>query len=115
MSSSNYNERCTDPLASFLIQHIGSRNDPREGWGLNFRTAESMLSLLAEAGFRDVALYDDANYPGVDELPDAVRYGVETLPAEAQGRAHSGKPIALPPREVLDRRIGYNWLAVATK
>jgi hypothetical protein len=115
VSSSNHHMRCTDALSNFLIQHIGTRKHPREGWGLNFRTAETMLGLLEDAGFRNVKLYDDANMPGLVDLPENIRFGVETLPADAQGRAHSGKPISLPPREILDRKIGYNWLAVAIK
>lgn len=46
---------------------------------------------------------------------DEFLYGVETLPSQALGHDHDGKPIRLPPREELDRNIGYNWIAVATK
>ncbi|MFO7984423.1 MAG: hypothetical protein R6U38_01055 [Desulfatiglandaceae bacterium] len=115
ISSSNENMRDRDPLASFLIQHIGTREDPKKGWGLNFRTKETLFELLSNAGFSDIQIYDDSNYPGKEDLPDEVLYGVETLPSQALGHAHDGKPIRLPPREVLDQTIGYNWIAVATK
>lgn len=115
ISSSNENMRNKDPLASFLIQHIGTREDPEKGWGLNFRTKETLFRLLAQAGFSEIQIYDDANYPGKDELPDHVLYGVETLPSEALGHGHHAKPLKLPPREVLKQNIGYNWIAVATK
>ncbi len=37
------------------------------------------------------------------------------MSAKALGHVHSGKPVALPGREVLDRNTGFNWIAVATK
>jgi len=107
--------RNRDPLASFRIQHIGTRENPKKGWGLNFRTKETLFQLLTQAGFSDIQIYDDANYPGKDDLPDDVLYGVETLPSQALGHDHNGKPMSLPSKEVLDQNIGYNWIAVATK
>jgi len=115
ISSSNEKMRDRDPLGSFLIQHIGTREDPKKGWGLNFRSKETLFQLLSNAGFSDIQIYDDANYPGKEDLPEEVLYGVETLPAQALGHDHDGKPIRLPSREVLDQNIGYNWNAVATK
>jgi hypothetical protein len=115
ISSSNENMRDRDPLASFLIQHIGTREDPKKGWGLNFRRKETLFQLLSNAGFSDIQIYDDANYPGKEGVPDEILYGVETLPSQALCHDHNGKPIRLPPREVLDRNVGYNWIAVATK
>lgn len=88
---------------------------PQKGWGLNFRTKESLFQLLTRAGFSDIQIYDDANYPGKDDLPDDVLYGVETLPSQALGHDHNSKPMSLPSKEVLDENIGYNWIAVATK
>ena len=114
LTSSNVEMRQTDPLANFMIQHIGTREDPKKGWGLNFRTKAAMLNLLANAGFSDVRIYDDSNYPGKEGLPNDVLYGVDTLPARALGYEHSGKPINLPPQD-LAGNIGYNWIAVATK
>ncbi|OQY11025.1 MAG: hypothetical protein B6I30_07800 [Desulfobacteraceae bacterium 4572_187] len=115
ISSSNENMRARDPLASFLIQHIGTREDPKKGWGLNFRKKETLYQLLNRAGFSNIQIYDDANYPGKDALPDEILYGVETLPAKALGYDHPGAPLGLPPKDVLDQNIGYNWIAVATK
>ncbi|MDZ7700102.1 MAG: hypothetical protein U5R49_25305 [Deltaproteobacteria bacterium] len=115
ISSSNENMRDRDPLGSFLIQHIGTREDPKKGWGLNFRTKETLFDLLTNAGFSDIEIYDDANYPGKEDLPDDILYGVETLPSHAMGYEHDGKPLSLPPKDVLDQNIGYNWIAVATK
>jgi hypothetical protein len=115
ISSSNEEMCDRDPLGSFLIQHIGTREDPKMGWGLNFRTRDTLFQLLRNAGFSDIQIYDDANYPGKKDLPDEVLYGVETLPAQALGHDHDGKPLGLPPRDVLDQNIGYNWIAVATK
>ena len=42
-----------------------------------------IIQLLTEAGFSDIQIYDDANYPGKDDLPDDVLYGVEPLPSQA--------------------------------
>ena len=115
VSSSNEEMRARNPLGSFLIQHIGTREHLKKGWGLNFRTKEILFQLLTQAGFSDIQIYDDANYPGKDALPDEILYGVETLPAKALGYDHPGAPLGLPPKDVLDQNIGYNWIAVATK
>jgi len=50
ISSSNENMRNRDPLAGFLIQHIGTREHPKKGWRLNFRTKEALFQLLTQAG-----------------------------------------------------------------
>jgi hypothetical protein len=63
VTSSNFHMRSTDPLANFLIQHIGIRENPFHGWGLNFRTKDSMYEVLNKADFNDIQIYDDANYP----------------------------------------------------
>ncbi|MDZ7700095.1 MAG: hypothetical protein U5R49_25270 [Deltaproteobacteria bacterium] len=115
ISSSNEEMRDRDPLGSFLIQHIGTREDAKKGWGLNFRKRETLFQLLSNAGFSDIRIYDDSNYPGKEDLPEEVLYGVETLPSQALGHDHNGKPIRLPPKDVLNQNIGYNWIAVATK
>ena len=115
VSTSNENMEKTDPLGSFLIQHIGTRNDPFMGWGLNFRKKETLEKMLREAGYSEIAIYSDTEYPGRDALPEKILHGIDTLPAEAMGYEHSGKPLSLPPREVLDQRISYNWIAVAAK
>jgi hypothetical protein len=115
VSASNEEMRSRDPLGSFLIQHIGTRGDPKKGWGLNFRKKETLHNLLTSAGFTDIQIYDDSNYPGKENLPDELLYGVETLPSHSMGHDHDGKPLSLPPKEELDRNIGYNWIAVATK
>jgi len=107
--------KCTDPLASFLIQHIGTKDDPLAGWGLNCRTEEQLRNLLTSAGFRDIAIYGDHDYPGYDDLPEEIRAGVDTLPAKVMGYPHDSVPLRLPPREVLAQRTSYNWIAVATK
>lgn len=115
VSSSNVNMREADPLFSFLIQHVGTPTHPHGGWGLNFRTRETMHDILAAAGFRDIAIYDDADYPGRDALSPAVLSGVDPVLSEALGRRPAAAPISLPPHEVLARRTGYNWIAVAGK
>ena len=115
VTSSNQEMRKTDPLGNFMIQHIGSCEDPQKGWGLNFRTKETLSKLLTDIGFSDVQIYDDSNYPGKENLPDEILYGCDTLPARALGHGHSGKPLSLPPKETLDMNIGYNWIAIATK
>ncbi|MDZ7700104.1 MAG: hypothetical protein U5R49_25315 [Deltaproteobacteria bacterium] len=68
-----------------------------------------------KAGFNEIAIYDDANYPGREALPQEILYGIDPLPSVvANGKA---KPVALvlPNTETLSRRIGYNWIAVARK
>jgi SAM-dependent methyltransferase len=115
VSSSNDHMRSTDPLSSFLIQHIGTNKDPFDSWALNFRTNDQMFALLERAGFKDIEMYGDSQYPGKDMLPDDVLHGVDTLPARVKGYAHDEAPLGLPSRETLDREISYNWIAVATK
>ncbi|MBN1829796.1 MAG: hypothetical protein JW884_11710 [Deltaproteobacteria bacterium] len=115
VSSSNHHMKCTDPLASFLIQHIGTAKDPLAGWGLNFRTEEQLRCLLTQAGFHRIEIYGDNNYPGIDTMPDTIRNGVDTLPSEVMGFPHYGSPLQLPSEEVAQKRISYNWIAVATK
>jgi hypothetical protein len=113
--SSNCNMKDADPLASFLIQHIGSREDPAKPWSLNFRTRETMEKVVRATGFREVEIYDDSNYPRIEDLEPSVLYGVERLPAQSKGFSEHYEPLRLPAKEKLDERIGYNWIAVATK
>lgn len=115
VSSSNDNMEKADPLASFLIQHVGSKRESAKSWSLNFRTKEGMEKLLREAGFNDIEIYSDTDFPGKNRLPDEILFGVDSLPAKALGYAHPEKPLNLPPKDVLDRGMAYNWIAVATK
>lgn len=115
ISSSNSNMRDRDPLASFLIQHIGSREDPAKPWSLNFRTKETVEKVVKSAGFREVEIYDDANYPGIEDLGPSVTESIERLPAQSKGFPEHYAPLRLPTKEKLAERIGYNWIAVATK
>jgi hypothetical protein len=114
VSSSNAHMEKTDPLASFLIQHIGTQDDPFKGWGLNFRTRDGFAKLLTDSGFQSFEIHSDAEFPGKESLAAEIRYGVDTLPALVEGHPVNG-PLRLPPQEILDRGIGYNWIAVATK
>lgn len=115
VSSSNQHMEKTDPFASFLIQHLGSKDGYDQGWSLNFRTEEKMERLLRETGFHHIEIFSDTEFPDKKELPEEILFGVDTLPAKARGYFHSGKPLNLPPKEILDRGIAYNWIAVATK
>jgi hypothetical protein len=115
VSSSNVNMYCHEPLTSFLIQHVGAKDDPFAGWSLNCRTEEGLRGLLTRAGFKEIAIYSDTDYPGKDKLPEKKLYGVDTLPSEVMGYDHPGFPLRLPPKEVLDKGTAYNWIAVATK
>ena len=115
VSSSNHHMEKTDALASFLIQHMGAKEDSSNSWSLNFRTKEKMEKILREAGFDQIEIYSDTDYPGKAAIPDEILYGVDALPAKALGYPHQEKPLNLPPREILDRGIAYNWIAVATK
>jgi hypothetical protein len=115
VSSSNHHMEKTDALASFLIQHLGTKEDASRGWSLNFRTKEKMEQILRDAGFDEIEIYSDTEYPGKAALPDEILYGVDSLPAKALGYPHSEMPLNLPPREILERGIAYNWIAVATK
>lgn len=115
VTSSNYHMRSTDPLGNFLIQHIGTKEDPFHGWGLNFRTRDSLYEVLKKAGFDDIRIYDDANYPGKKRLPEDLLNSVDTLPAKVMGYSHTGSPLRIPSKEILDRAIGYNWIAVGIK
>lgn len=115
VSSSNQNMRDRDPLASFLIQHIGSRDDASKPWSLNFREKGTMQDLLLRAGFRDVKIYDDSNFEGRDSMDNASLYSVERLPAMAMGSHEPYEPLRLPPEQVLEKRVGYNWIAIGTR
>lgn len=113
-AANNYMES-TDPLASFLIQNIGSNNkSPLDGWLLNFRTKGKMNELLHSAGFSKIMLFDDANFPGKDKLTINVLNNIDCLPSIATGICNTSyKPLNLPPTNILKRNIGYNWLAIA--
>ena len=115
ISSSNECMKAEDPLGSFLIQHMGSRKDPFEGWGLNCRSKLAIITLLEDAGFKNIEIYSDTRYPGKEDLPDEIILGVDTLPAEAVGYNHPGIPLNLPPKHILDQETAYNWIAVAAK
>jgi hypothetical protein len=115
VTSSNFRMLCHSPLASFIIQHIGSVGEPQRHWGLNCRSREAMSALVAGAGFTELLLCDDHNFPGRDELPGEVLEGVDALPSRILGLGHSGRPLVLPGAEVRRRREGYNWLVVAEK
>ncbi len=115
ITSSNHHMRSSDPLANFLIQHIGTKDDPFQGWGLNFRKRETMHKLLSDVGFRDIQIHDDANYPGKEAISHDILCGVDNLPARVMGYPTLDRPLSLPGQEILDRGYGYNWIAVATK
>jgi hypothetical protein len=115
VTSSNERMRCDSPLNSFIIQHIGTPADPHQSWGLNFRSRETLENLLKNAGFKAIEIYDDWNYPGIEELDDEILNGVDTLPSRILGHPHTGKPLTLPPPEIRSRREGYNWIAIAKK
>ena len=117
-SSSNFNMLYTDPLPSFLIQNIGSSKDTSRSWGLTCRREEIMRDLITNAGLNVQHIYDDANFPGREDIEEEIRSGIDTLVEEA---LFPGKPnpyksfFDFPPREVLDKKIGYNWLAIGLK
>ncbi|MDZ7700106.1 MAG: hypothetical protein U5R49_25325 [Deltaproteobacteria bacterium] len=114
VTSSNENMLDRDPLGSFIIQHIGSAHDPFHGWGLNCRSRETMYRLLEKAGFTQVQLFDDAEYPGRTALlKKGLLTSVDTLPSEVMGHGSPTVPLALPPPE--ERAIGFNHIAVAVK
>lgn len=74
-----------------------------------------MHKLLSDAGFRDVKIHDDANYPGREAISHDILHGVDNLPARVMGYPALDKPMSLPDKETLKRGYGYNWIAVATK
>jgi hypothetical protein len=82
---------------------------------LNFRTKDILYDLLSDVEFTDINIYDDANFPHRDNLPEEIWNSIDDLPAIARGYHTTGKPLTLPSPKTLDRRIGYNWLAIATK
>jgi len=115
VSASNQNMRSSDPLASFLIQHIGSTDSSSKGWGLNFRTENDLRRILDRAGFRDIRVYDDANFPSCETAEVDLLMSIDKLPAIAMEKDASNGPLNLPAKETLDQKIGFNWIAVATK
>jgi len=119
VSSSNINMRGdqhnTDSLENFLIQHIGTRDDPFDGWGLNYRTIQQIETVLRNIGLVDIKIFDDDNYPGREKLPDSALYGVDPIPGIVAGCGPAKEPYILPRKEVLERRIGYNWIAIGMR
>ena len=122
VSSSTYHMRNTDPLSSFLIQNLGLQedkemgypDDPLFGWPLNFRTKEQMKNVLKDAGYKDIKVYDDANFPGRDSIEYKMISEVDCLPSIALGlKEKEYKPLKLPSKDILNKKIGYNWIAVA--
>jgi len=114
VSSSNQNMRSRDALCSFLMQHIGTRESPLQGWGLNFRKKPQMRELLEGAGFGSVEIYHDGQYPGKDQLGADRLYGVDPLPATVCGYDIVRGP-AVPDITRLSENTGYNWIAVGHK
>ena len=115
VTASNERMHNTSPLTAFLAQHVGTLDNPLLGWGLSFRSRETTKRLLKNAGFNVVGIYDDWNYPGIDELDDELLNSADPLPSRILGRPHDGKPLALPPEEIRKRREGYNWIAIGEK
>ncbi len=115
VTSSNKHMQNSSPLTAFLAQHVGTPKDPLLSWGLNFRSRETFEKLLLAAGFKDIKIYDDWNYPGIEELDDEILNSVDTLPSRILGQPHTGFPLALPPEEIRNLRQGYNWIAIARK
>jgi hypothetical protein len=73
------------------------------------------MQTLDEAGFSNIRIFDDANYADRQALPAALLEGADPLPAKIKGYDLNGTPFGIPSREILDRAIGYNWIAVGTK
>ena len=115
VTSSNERMHNASPLGSFIIQHIGTPADPHQSWGLNCRSRKTMEKLLFTAGFADIEIYDDWNYPGIDDLDGDILYGIDTLPSKIMGNSCTGRPLALPSENLRKRREGYNWIAIAKK
>ena len=115
VTSSNERMRCESPIHSFIIQHIGTPSNPHQSWGLNFCSRKTLEKLLLNSSFKAIEIYDDWNYPGIEELDDEILNSVDTLPSRIMGHPHTGKPLALPPKEIRDLRQGYNWIAIARK
>lgn len=116
VSSSNKYMLNEDPLSSFLAQHIGDIQDPENSWGLNCREKNTIYELLEYSGFRDINVYDDANYPGREELSENIPR-VDRGPSLAffGDRGKEDSEEYFPSEEVLNERIGYNWIATARK
>ena len=114
VSSSNTNMECFDPFPSFLIQHIGTKDDPFQGWGLNFRTDVKMKEILTKSGYSEISLYSDTNFPGLSNLSEDLLLGIDDLPAKLFGYKNRS-PINLPSKEILNQKNSFHWLAVASK
>ena len=106
--------KATCPFASFIIQHIGSVYDPFKGWALNCRKQDTMMDLLYSAKYKDVILYDDANYPFNGDMDESVKYDIERLPYKVFDIPEPSQVI-LPDEALLKRNDGYNWIAIAKK
>lgn len=115
VSSSNKYMRCTDPLPNFVIQHLGKKDNPSAGWGLNFRSQTKIYDTFYQAGFREIRVYDDADYPGKDRLSEERLNRFEELPARVLGLKPLKEKYTIPPKHILNRTIGYNWIAIGKK
>ncbi len=116
VTSSNEMMHCNSPLACFLIQHVGQSGKPEESWGLNFRSRGQMEELLAKVGCEYIMIYDDYSFPGHEQMPEELFWGVDCLPSTVLGHQHSSsRPLALPSAERRQRREGYNWIAIGRK
>jgi hypothetical protein len=61
-----------------------------------------------------VEIYDDANYPGMENIPPKTLYDLDALAGQALALKTSTVSLALPEKGVFDHRVGYNRLTVAT-
>lgn len=77
----------TDPLAGFLIQHIGTPEDPFQAWGLNSRARDGFAKLMTDSGFSSFEIHSDAEYPDREAFPSEIRDSVDILPARVAGHS----------------------------
>jgi SAM-dependent methyltransferase len=115
LSTFNDNLPERSPLGAFLLHHLGSNLDPADGWTGTGRSRKALRGLLTEAGFRELTIYDDRNYPGRASLPDEILWGVDTLATTAFDLDHPGRPLTRSLDEIGKPQPGCNWIAVAEK
>ncbi len=115
LSTLNHNLAQRSPLSTFLLRHLGSNLDPAAGMKSRGRSRKALNSLLAEAGFRELTIYDDLNFPGRAGLAAEVLWGVDPLAATGFGLPPQDHSPACSFDEVSRQREGCNWLAVVER
>ncbi len=115
LTTMNQNPARRSPLANFLFRRLGSNLDPADGMKSSGRSRKALSKLLGEAGFQDLTIYDDLNFPGRAGLPAEILWGTNHLATTAFDLEPGKSNPDCAFDEASRQKEGCNWLAVAER